>query len=156
MDVKSAELEGPWSEPTNDVTMPADMAAYAMNKTPTGVGSKRVDQVHFQVVRWNPEDGVTVYRDFDSGPGDVVGEAKSTAIPQGEREKPKNKLIDFNSRQLVLDTSGGMRPIDKVGVPGTLDMPAVSLLMRHDGTILIRSETLRPARPRPQGHGSDL
>ena len=34
VDTKSAELHGPWSEPTEEVTMPADVTAYACNRRP--------------------------------------------------------------------------------------------------------------------------
>ena len=35
VDTKSVELFGPWSEPTDEVTMPADVTAYAMRKSLT-------------------------------------------------------------------------------------------------------------------------
>ena len=141
-EVATKELKGPWSEPTNAVTMPADVAAYAMDKTRSGPGSKRTDQVSFQIVRWTQEDGVTVTSTFDAGPGEVVGEPKNTQIPYSEGEKSKTRLVDYNSHQMVLDTSGGLKPIAQVGATGApLDVPATTLLMRSDGTILVRNES---------------
>lgn len=143
VDTTSKELKGPWSEPTDQVTMPGDVAAYAMAKTPSGPGSKRTDQVHFQVVRWDPKDGVTVTRYFDAGPGEIVGSPATTSIPNSDGERPKPRLVDYNSHDVVVDTVGGPRPIAQVGAGGApLDMPALSLLMRPDGALVVRNETV--------------
>ena len=147
-EVKKKELTGPWSETTNAVSMPADVAAYAMDKTPSGAGSKRTDQVSFQVVRWTEQDGVTVNRMFEAGPGEVIGEPRSTPIPNTEGEKPKSKTIDYNSHQIVLDTAGGYKPIAQVGATGApLDVPATTLLMQPDGTIVVRSQSVDQPDP---------
>ncbi len=144
VDSKSLVLNGPWSEPTNDVTMPADVAAYAMHKSP-GPG-RRAEQVQFQVTRWTPEDGITVVKPFDAGPGDIIGETTSVPVPvidpkPGADTKPKSKPVDFDSHTLVLDTSGGNQSIPRdLGVPGRLDEPAVSLLFQPDGTVVVRTQ----------------
>ena len=45
------------------------------------------------------------------------------------------------SRQVLLDTSGGKRPLDTVGRPGTtFDSPALAVVMRADGTLLLRDQ----------------
>jgi hypothetical protein len=140
-DTTSKELIGPYSAPTDAVTMPADVTAYAMNKSPSGPGSKRTDQVSFQVVRWNPESGWTVTRNFEAGPGEVIGDPATTAIPNSEGKAPDSKLVDYNSHNVVLDTAGGPKPIDKVGATGApLDAPAVALLLRPDGSVVLRGE----------------
>src|SRR5262249_10499752 len=141
VDTKAEDLKGPWSEPTAAVTMPADVTPYAMDKAPSGPGSRRSDQVQFQVARWDPVEGVTVLRNFNAGPGEVIGEMGAAQIPSSEGTGAKNKKIDFNSRQLVVDTDGGPKPIAPVGATGApLDAPAVSLLMRSDGAVVVRGE----------------
>ena len=144
-DTKSLELTGPWSEATNEVTMPADITAYAMKKSPPGV--KRADMVSFQVVKWDPTDGVTVYRDMEFGPGQIVGEARSTPIPSSEGTGPTRRTIDYNSHQILLDESGGDQPLSQVGVGGKLDVPALSLLLRKDGTVMLRNEAFDKTDP---------
>ena len=50
VDTKATELFGPWSEPTDEVNMPADVAAYAMGTLPA---PKSDVKVKFQVVRFD-------------------------------------------------------------------------------------------------------
>ncbi|MFO0910009.1 MAG: hypothetical protein U0794_16955 [Isosphaeraceae bacterium] len=141
VDTKSLELKGPWSEPTEPVTMPADVTTYAMRKAPADGSSRRTDQVQFQVTRWTPEDGVTVVRNFNAGPGEVVGDPATASIPVSDGSGAKNKLVDFNSHLLVLDTAGGPRPIAPLGASGApLDVPATTLLMKPDGTVIVRNQ----------------
>ena len=45
---KDNQLFGPWSEPTDEVNMPADVAAYAMGTLPA---PKSDIKVNFQVIR---------------------------------------------------------------------------------------------------------
>jgi hypothetical protein len=139
---KDLELRGPWSEPTNEVTMPADVTAYVMNKEPPAPNAKRNDRVLFQIVRWNPDNGVTVTRNFPFGPGQVVGvEPATTQIPSSEGKGPTSKLVDYNSRQILIDQTGGPEPISQVGAGGsTLNIPSVSLLLRADGSVAVRNE----------------
>jgi len=139
VDTKTSVLYGPWSEPTNDVTMPADIATYAMHKTP-GPGLKG-EQVQFQVTHWDPKDGFTVVKPFDAGPGDIIGDRTSVRIPSTDGTKDKSKPVDFDSHTLVLDTTGGSQPIPReVGVPGRLEEPVISLLFRPDGTVVLRNQ----------------
>jgi hypothetical protein len=137
---KDMELKGPWSEPTDAVTMPADVAPYAMEKEKGGVNA-RFERVQFQVVRYDPKDGATVTRNFEAGPGEVIGEESSTAIPNSEGEGTKSRRVDYNSHQLVIDTAGGNKPIAPLGLSGApVDAPAVALLMRQDGSVVLRGE----------------
>lgn len=142
VDTKVADLLGPWSEPTDEVTMPADVTAYAMQKAPFTENSKRKDLVNFQVARWNPEDGVTVIRNLTYGPGEVVGEPAMSRIPSSDGTQPANKTIDFNSHHIVLDEAGGPQPINQVGATGApLDTPVVSLMLRPDGSVMLRDQS---------------
>ena len=141
VDTKSEELKGPWSEPSNAVTMPPDVAAYALKKTPSGQGAKRTDRVSFQIIKWNPEDGVTLTKLHDAGPGEIIGDHYSVAIPTSDGKKAENKNIDFNSKELVVDTAGGYQPIAPVGAVGApLDVPALSMMLRPDGSLMVRNE----------------
>ena len=143
------ELQGPWSEATEAVTMPPDVAAYAMAKTKTGQGAKaRPDLVTFQVARWNPANGVTVVRNFDAGPGQLIGEPATTRIPNSDGKAAASQLVDYNSRQIVIDATGGPQPISGVGANGApLDVPALSLMLRPDGTVMIRNQVFDYSDP---------
>ncbi len=140
-DTKSIELFSKWSEPTNEVTMPDDITAYAMRKFPTGPGSKRNDMVQFQVMRWNPENGITTYRTMEYGPGQVVGDPRSTPIPASDGSGAKSIVVDYNSHQLLLDQTGGDQPLSQVNVGGKLEVPAISLLLRPDGSVMVRDQS---------------
>jgi len=142
VDTKSIELAGPWSEPTEEVSMPSDVATYAINKEP--VVPRKLDQVNFEVARWTPEDGVTVVKRFTAAPGEIIGDVRSTdlPIPDTTGKKALTKKIDFNSHQLVLDVMGGDQPIPPLG-PGTagkLPVPALSLVVRPDGSVVVRNQ----------------
>jgi hypothetical protein len=135
---KDEHLSGPWSEPTGDVTMPADVTPYAMEKARAG---QRDGEVSFMVTRWNPDDGVTVVRTFQAAPGDLIGDPRSSQIPSSEGKGAHSKLIDFNSRDVVLDTGGGVKPLPPVGASGgAFNVPALSLLVRPDGTVVLRNQ----------------
>ena len=141
VDTKSLELPGPWSAETDEVTMPADITAYAIAKTPSGSAVKRQDQVKFQVTRFDPKDGVTVVKSFDAGPGQLIGEPTGAQIPTSDGTGATSKQIDFNSRQLVVDSKGGPTPVAPVGVNGgPLSVPALSLLLRADGSVAVRKQ----------------
>ena len=141
VDVKSELIQGPWSEATEAVMMPADITPYAMHKAlPTPAGTNP-DEVSFQVTRWIPEEGATVVRNFDASPGQLIGETKSAAIPSSDGKQPRNKVIDFTSGDVVLDTAGGPRPLPAIGATGApFDVPALSLLVRPDGSVMVRTQ----------------
>jgi hypothetical protein len=139
VDTKSLELFGPWSEPTAEVTMPPDVATYALAKVLPN--PKRSDLATFQVTRWNPEDGVTVVRRFDAGPGEIIGNMATTAVPVSDGSGQQTKRIDFNSHEIVLDTTGGTQPVPPLGAGNApLTVPATSLLVRPDGVVVLRNQ----------------
>jgi hypothetical protein len=144
VDTKTVELFGPWSESTEEVTMPPDVATYAIAREPSV--PRKLDQVSFEVARWTPEDGVTIVKRFPAAPGELIGEVSGVAVPiaEGATKKTVNKKIDFNSHQLVLDVMGGDQPIPPLGSgPGTggrLSVPALSLVVRRDGAVVIRNQ----------------
>jgi hypothetical protein len=140
VDTKTIELAGPWSDPTDEVTMPADVTTYAMKRAP----DRRAEKITFQVTRWTPEDGVTVVRNFDAAPGGVVGEAASTAIPviDGSDKKSLTRRVDFTSHHVVLDVSGGDQPMPQVGAQGNrFEVPATALMVRPDGSVILRDQS---------------
>src|SRR5262249_42045072 len=117
VDTKAEELYGPWSEPTNDVTMPADVTPYAIRRMPNG-------KVTFQILRWDPKDGVTIVRNFDTEPGKMVGETATAFIPVADDSgKRPNRNVDFTSRQIVLDAMGGMHQLPRIGINGMFEVP---------------------------------
>jgi hypothetical protein len=140
VDVDSKVLDGPWSEPSPIVTVPADVVAYA--QAPDDV-ERRDDLVTFQVVRWDPSSGQTVYKTDARGPGQIIGEYGSVPMPDSEGKGSKSEKIDFNSRSIVLDTSGGRQKLPDIGVPrNQFDVPAMAMIVQPDGNVVIRSQAL--------------
>jgi hypothetical protein len=141
VDTKSVELYGPWSDPTEELTIPSDVAVYALNKEP--YVRQKLDQVNFEVARWRPEDGVTVVKRFTAAPGELIGEVRSADIPSSEGKGKQSQKVDFNSHRIVLDVLGGNQPIPAVlgpGLGGLVNNPALSLVVRPDGAVVVRSQ----------------
>ncbi len=137
-DTDAAELKGPWSETSPEVTVPPDVAAYAIKTAPP---TRRNDQVTFQVVRWNPEDGHTVVRTDEAGPGELIGNLATTDIPSSDGKGVKKQPVDFNTHRFVLDTTGGTHPIPSALKAGpSLEVPAFSLVLRPDGTVAVHGQ----------------
>ncbi len=137
-DNTSEELNGPWSEPTSPVYVPADITTYAMQTSP---GDTEGNSVQFQVVKWNESDGITIVKPFEESPGQIVGELTSAPVPKDDGKGRTSKMIDFTSRQVVLDTSGGNRSLNTVGMAGaSFDIPAMAVVMRSDGLMIIRDQ----------------
>jgi hypothetical protein len=137
VNTKATELFGPWSEPTDEVNMPADVSAFAMGTLPA---AKSDVKVNFQVVRFEAQNGVTIPRKFAASPGEVIGEVSSADIPTSEGTGKKIKPVDFNTHQIVLDAAGGPQSLPSGFAGGALDRPALTLLLRPDGSVLARSE----------------
>lgn len=140
VDIESQFLVGNWSQITNPVYVPSDVAPYAMAKTPPKNAADPGYNVTFQVTSFNPEDGITVVREFIAGPGDIIGEPQSTQIPASDGTGAKPKTIDFTSRQIVLATVGGRESLAPLGGNGSITMPAMAFVMKPDGSIVIRNE----------------
>jgi hypothetical protein len=143
VDSKAVELFGPWSDPTDEVTMPPDVATYALARELAV--PRKLDQVKFEVARWAPESGVTVVKPFSAAPGEIIGELARVQVPitdETGKKLPRLTPVDFNSHQVVLDVMGGNQPIPPLG-PGTagqLTVPALALVVRRDGAVVIRSQ----------------
>ena len=139
-DTTTKEVSGAWSEATDLVTIPADVSTYAVEKTLAG-NLARGDEVRFQVATWNAKDGQTIVKAFDAGPGKVIGEPSLAKVPDPDGKKAPSTKIDFTSRQVVLDTEGGTRPVSQLDLPGAgFNVPAMAVVLRPDGTIAVRSE----------------
>jgi hypothetical protein len=140
VDTKSEVLSGPWSEPTDEVHMPPDVTAYAMGVLPAS--AKSDVKATFQVVKFNPDDGLTLPRNIDAAPGEIIGagDTLSTAIPTSDGTGQKNKRIDYNSRLMVLDVMGGFKPLPADFPGNVIPQPATALLMRPDGAVELRDE----------------
>jgi hypothetical protein len=137
VDTKSTELVGPWSEPTDEVTMPADISAYALSLLPS---AKSDTMVNFQVIRFDTNTGVTIPHKFAASTGEIIGETSSADIPTSEGTGKQIKPVDFNTRQIVLDVRGGLQPLPPGFPGGPLEHPALALLLRPDGSVLVRSQ----------------
>jgi hypothetical protein len=139
VETEEEELKGPWSDPTDPVSVPADVAAYAMKKA--AATGRRDDQVNFQIVRWDPTSGHTLTRNDDAGPGELIGQYQSAQVPSSEGKGAKQESIDFNSHRVVLDTMGGFMPAPKqIGATAPFEEPAVSMILRPDGSVAMRSQ----------------
>jgi len=138
VDTKAKELFGPWSEPTDEVHMPPDVTAYAMGTMPPTAKSDK--KVLFQVVKFDPGDGVTVPRNFEAGPGEIIGEVRTADVPVSDGTGKKSKAIDFNSHQLVIDVDGGFQPLPSDFPGNVINRPALAVLLRGDGSVIVRAE----------------
>ena len=137
VNTKATELFGPWSEPTDEANMPADVSAFALGTLPAARSDLKVN---FQVVRFEEQNGMTIPRKFAASPGEVIGEVSSADIPTSEGTGKKIKPVDFNTHQIVLDAAGGQQSLPSGFAGGALDRPALTLLLRPDGSVLARSE----------------
>ena len=132
------ESTGPWSDPTEPVTVPADVTTYAMGRLPNDP-----EKVQFGVARWDEATGYTVFRNFDEAPGQIIGERQGAPIPDEKGEKRTSKTLDFTSHQVVLDSMGGDRSLEPFNLGGTrLDAPVQALVVRNDGTLVLRDQAL--------------
>ncbi|QEH36976.1 hypothetical protein OJF2_55610 [Aquisphaera giovannonii] len=138
VDKKSTYLFGPWSQPTDVVTMPPDVSPYAMGTLAAGPRSDI--KVNFQVVRFDKADGVTVPHRFAASPGEVIGDVSSVDIPTSEGTGAKSKRIDFNTHSIVLDTSGGLQSLPAGFSGGGVEKPALALVLRSDGSVAARAQ----------------
>jgi hypothetical protein len=76
-----------------------------------------------------------------AAPGQIVGEPTNRPVPDLKEHKQKTTQVDFTSRRVLVDTSGGPRKVDplKVGV-AEFDAPAQALMLRPDGTLILHDE----------------
>jgi hypothetical protein len=145
VDVASKELAGPWSEPTESVHVPPDVATYVADFSPDAANVLRNDVVKFEVVKWQPETGLTITRALTSAPGQIIGEKIASAVPDIINKKVKSQSVDFTSHRLLVDTSGGKRPISNLRLRNSrpdFDAPARALILRTDGTLVLRDEAV--------------
>jgi hypothetical protein len=139
VDTQSEELKGPWSDPTEPVSIPDDVTTYTKA---FALNPRNKEQVSFQVAKFDPEEGLTIVKDFDAGPGDIIGEKASALVPEEIGKEPKAKQVDFTSHQLVLDTEGGEKSLDALGRSGRFETPAEAIVLRSDGILVVRDQAL--------------
>jgi hypothetical protein len=145
VDTKAEELRGPWSAETDPVTMPPDVMPYATaTQAPDATSAVKV---RFEIIRFHPEDGATVPKNFWVQPGEVVGSPRSADVPVSDGTGKKAKVIDFNSRQIVLDvyinkksTPFGYQHLPPGFVGSLIPRPTVALLLRKDGSVVVHRE----------------
>jgi hypothetical protein len=145
VDIDSTELLGPWSEPTDPVTVPADVAAYAQAPEPA---ARRDDLVNFQVIKFDTETGQTVIKLDGAGPGEMIGEFGSVQEPSSKGDGPVAKNFDFNSRAIVLDTFGGFEKLPDIGLDrNNFLVPALAMIIEPDGSVVIRDQAFDRSDP---------
>ena len=140
VDVQTKRLNGPWSPTTAEVGIPADIATYATGKTPAVAGVVG-EAIHFEVVAWTEQDGLTLVKSFDEAPGQIIGSKENVSLPD-DKGSNKTKQIDFTSRQVLADTVGGTRPQADVQAFGStrLEVPVMALVVRADGMLVLRDQ----------------
>ena len=143
VDRSSKELEGPWSEPTDAVNVPADVSTYALGNSLIPGGEDRT-KVQFQVAKWSPEDGLTVIEKYDQVPGDIIGQMGGALVPNEKGTGLTRKPYDFTSHQILADAMGGDRPTSEAQSFGvtSLTTPALALVVRYDGMLVLKDETV--------------
>ena len=103
VDTKAEELRGPWSQATDPVSMPPDVMPYASaTSPPSAVGDMKV---RFQVIRFNPVDGVTVPHRFEASPGEMIGEpavGRSPGFGRDRKEVQDDRLQQSSDRPRCL------------------------------------------------------
>lgn len=143
VDTKVKELVGPPSEQSQEITVPGDLTAYVVRKMPAQQGGPdpRGDKIEFRIAKWLSEDGQVVVKPISYSAGQILGERnESVSIPtDGEGVKLEKK--DLTSHQLVVDTDGGTKAVVSLGIGGgDLEIPAQALILRPDGSIMLRNQ----------------
>lgn len=141
VDTESKELFGPWSEPSETVVVPPDVAAYVVDYAPAAMDKQRDDLVSFEMVRWEPESGLTIAKSQFAAPGQIIGGQDYSDVPDLEKSETHRARVDFTSYRVLVDTLGGPRPINQLKVGSNrYDAPAIALMLRPDGTLVLRDE----------------
>jgi hypothetical protein len=143
VDHESEQLPGPWSEVAGPVVVPPDVETYVKGTPPADLRQRRPDLIEFNVVRWNPENGLTVVKPFYRAPGEVVGEPTSASVPVevGDETKIQSRTIDFTSHRILVDTATSRTPSERLGLGfGGYTTPTLAVLLRPDGMIELRDE----------------
>jgi hypothetical protein len=140
LETKKKQLMGPWSKETDVVNMPPDVQPYVVRTLPPNPALK--SKVLFQVVSFNRKDGWTVPHTFQGGVGDVIGEPARDDVPSSDGSGVRSALIDFSSRQIVLDLDGGGLQNLPAGLTGpSIDRPAYAAMLRHDGAMIVHGQS---------------
>lgn len=147
VDTKTEELEGPWSEPSNPISVPADVASFVVD-TARPTPDRPANTLAFEVVKWDPTTGLTVLHDFPAAPGEIIGTTATARVPDEEYNKIESKTVDFTSRQLLVDALGGPAPLDPLRLGGApVDAPALAVILRPDGILAVRDSARDTTNP---------
>ncbi|MFQ5490101.1 MAG: hypothetical protein ACE5GE_05200, partial [Phycisphaerae bacterium] len=90
-DAEKLFVAGPWSEPSDPVTIPLDTRFFLTRASNKGAGSVRVE-----VFKWF--EGYWVKQTFDVGVGDRIGGKGRARLPNDERP-----MVDFDTGSIVVD-----------------------------------------------------
>ena len=139
VDTKSTELFGPWSEPTDEVNMPADVSAYAMGVLP--LSPKSDIKVNFQVVRFDPndrrDDPPQVRRQRRRG--HRRGQQRGYPDLRGYGQEDQGLWISTPARSCSTPPEA-CSPCPRASREVPLERPALTLLLRPDGSVLARTQ----------------
>ena len=144
VDTKADELRGPWSDPPTDEVQCLPTSCRTQRQRHHR--ARRADmKVRFQVVRFHPADGVTVPRSFDARRERSSASRGRQIFPSPMARARKVKVIDFNSRQIVLDVvsnkkTGGYQHLPSGIIGPPIARPALALLLRPDGSVALHNE----------------
>ena len=83
---------------------------------------------------------MNIWHKFTASPGEIIGEVSSADIPTSEGTGKKSNRLISTPTQIVLDTVGGQQPLPSGFAGGSIDRPALTLLLRPDGSVMARSE----------------
>ncbi len=156
VDVESKELLGPWSEPTDPVTVPADVAAYAQAPEPGDPPRRPGHLPGDQVGPRRPARPSS--RTTSAGPGEIDRRVRvgPDALVRG-RGAQAGRRSTSTAGPIVLDTLGGPQRLPDIGLernqfvdPRPGDDRRARRLGRHP------RPGRRQGRRGPRGHGGQL
>jgi hypothetical protein len=153
-------LEGPWSEPSDEILVDADNHWYVADHSKPSAKSRSASEVNLEVHHWHRDMGEWLVTTFAQRPGQIVG----LAAPAGQKEKTKilkwndkdriweareQKLeSEFDTGTLLLSVSEPRYKEEIQGRQRTLVLPRESIglnqygdLVRHEESVDVDDET---------------
>ncbi len=163
VDTKSKTLTGPWSDASQPTLVPPEVMVHLVKKPPA-TSDPTGDPLRFQLTRWNPEDGLSVVKEFEIRLGDAVGWLQRVPVPAvevnptpGANPKISSKPIDFNSGQLMLDEIGGSITATALRSDvAPINVPAYAVLLLADGRLAIHDQTVDSVDPSRKSAAADF
>ena len=94
------------------------------------------------MARWNPEDGVTVVKQFDAGAGRARRRAAVRRDPGLRRHGQEDQARSTSTATSRPRRDGGRRSRSRrsARAAARFEVPAVSLVVRPDGSVVVRNQ----------------